>query len=223
MSKYIIGLLSLTLSIGAGATDIEFPSDSDVSIVAKDIYMNGNQISIWQVKNSLTKKEHANFYAENWKGNGKNFGVKNLKSETVVSKLRDQNLMTAQVMQSYPNSVALVSISHKPTNAMARIVNKIADIPKPSGSKVFNEIKAKDGAKYSATLVLSNKRSIASNISFYIRYIKNQGFTIDRVEEYKKKREGVILARRGPNEFNATFHKKNNQTFITAIRVDADI
>lgn len=223
MNKHIFGLFTLLLSITVGATDIEFPSDSDVSIVAKDLYMNGNQVSIWQVKNRLTKDEHANFYAENWKGNGNNFGVKNLKSETIVSKLRDRNLLTAQVTQSYPDSVALVSISHKPTNAMSRIVNKIPDIPKPSGSKVFNEIKAKDGAKYSVTLVLSNKRSIASNIDFYISYLEKQGFTIDKVKEHKRKIEGVILARRGPNEFNATFHKKNNQTFITAIRVDADI
>ncbi|WP_100913331.1 hypothetical protein [Pseudoalteromonas spongiae] len=218
-----ITLLSLLFIYSVNAAELVFPEGSEVKVVAEDIFMNGSQVSIWQVETPLKRSEHAEFYANAWQGDGKKFGVKELESEVVVSKFFDGKLFTAQVTQHYPKSIAVVSVSHSPSNKLARIVSKISDLPKPSGSKVLNEIKAKDGAKYSVTLLLSNRKSISNNVSFYTRYLEQQGFTIDRAKTHHKQKEGVILARRGPSEFNATFHIENNQTFITAIRVDADI
>lgn len=200
-----------------------FPADSEVTIVAENIYMKGKQVSIWQVKSPLNHGQHANFYIEQWKGNGENFGVQELDSEIIVSKFESGHLYTAQVSQNYPHSVALVSKSSEPSNQLIRAIRKIDDLPKPAGSEVINEIKAKDGAKHSITVVMSNPRNIADNLNFYLNYLNKKGFIVERTLNDKRRKQGVILARKGPNEFNATFQTVNNKTIITAVKVDADI
>ena len=54
-------------------------------------------------------------------------------------------------------------------------------------------------------------------------FIQKKGFSVEKAQVHPKRTMGVLLARKGPNEFNVTFERKNNQTFVTAIKVDTDI
>ncbi|TMO86414.1 hypothetical protein [Pseudoalteromonas spongiae] len=216
-------LLTLIFCNQSYAFTLDFPKDGSVKVVGRDLFIDSKQVSIWQIESKMSREDHAAFYAEQWKRNGNNFGVTTLKTETVVSKLYDNALYTAQVIQHFPHSIAVVSVSKEPSNSLKRIVRKIEDLPSPSGSEILNNIKAKDGAKYSNTLVLKNSRTISKNMNFYQTFIQKKGFSVEKAQVHPKRTLGVLLARKGPNEFNVTFERKNNQTFVTAIKVDTDI
>ena len=223
MKAILFLTLLAVLSPLTNAFELTFPEQSEVSIVGADLYIKGKQVSIWEVKTSLPKQAHAEYYQQDWKLNGDDFGVVTLDKETIVSKQYDGVLYTAQVTQGYKQSIAIVSTSKAPTNKLLRIIAQVKELPSPTGSEVLNEIKAKDGAKYSTTLVLKNNRSVRRNVNFYTNYLNKHGFIVDREMVNPDGTEGVIIARLGPNEFNATFEKVKGQTYITAVRVDTDV
>lgn len=221
MNKFIIlviGLFSSTLS-----ALIEFPNDSDVSIVGSKMLMNKKELSIWEVKTDLPVSDVTSFYVDLWRGDGEQFGVKDMAQETIVSKLSENILYTAQIGKTFDHTVAIVSASKNPSNEVLRMASKTAKVSRPTGSELLSEIKAKDGAKYSTTLVLRNNHSISRNLSHFNSYIRNDGFFIEESKINKTRDSGFLLARKGPSEFNVTFHKQQGKTYVTAVRVDADV
>ncbi len=216
-------VLMVFLSGSCFAADIEFPENSNVTIIGDALYIQGKEVAIWQLKTKQPVAQIAQFYKDKWQKKADKFNLTKINQDVIINRAFNGVLYTAQLTQSYKGCIGIISLSKEPGNKIKRVVQKTQKVSKPSGTKILNKIISKDGAKYSTTMVMENNLSISRNLQYYFNYYQKKGWVINQRYSNKSGNEGHILAKNGPAELNVTFQKKRGKTYLTAVRVDAGI
>jgi len=223
MKSTYLYILIFFLSGSSFANDITFPENSNVSIIGDALYIQGKEVAIWQLKTKQSVDQIAQYYKDEWEETADKFNLTKINQDVIINRAFNGVLYTAQLTKSYKGCIGIISRSKEPSNKIKRIVQKTQKVSKPAGTTTLSEIISKDGAKYSTTLVMENHLSINSNLQYYFNHYQERGWVINQTYANKSGSEGHILAKKGPAELNVTFQKKRGKTFLTAVRVDANI
>ena len=95
--------------------------------------------------------------------------------------------------------------------------------PKLKGTHVLNDIESDDGYKDSRTLVLFNKKSVKSNVSYYRNYYKTLGWSADMDGPLFNGKQHTLRFSRGNKHVTLAIIKQDRGTAITAQVVDEGI
>lgn len=223
MNFRLLLLILFFVSASCYSSDVQFPKTSKVTIIGDALYIQGKEVSIWQIETKQSIEKVTQYYLELWEKTAGRFDISDINQDVIINRAYSGNLYTAQLTKTYSGTIGIISRSKEPSNKLKRIAQKAKKISKPQGTKVLSEIISLDGSKYSTTQVMENYLTINQNLNYYFNYYQKKGWGINQTHANKKMNEGHFLAKNGPSELNLTFKKKQGKTYLTAVRVDAGL
>lgn len=158
------------------------PPGSKIGLIAESMVFNGVEMDVRQFNSKRSVEEVLEFYREFWpKGTEKQPGYTEtdaLEPWQLITRVEDGYLMTVQVTAAgRRGSTGLLGMSKLPNPEKLPKLGK--NIPKMSGSRVFNDIKTKDIGKDGRTVALLNDFTVENNANFYRDYYSGHGFGLD--------------------------------------------
>jgi len=182
MNRLVIATLILVPQLALAKDPPEFPPPPEASVqwVGKDMSMNGLPM---QTRAFVTRKgpeKVARFYRRKWKHgeNGQQGYVETtaMSPWRLITRVEDGYLMTVQFQKTdFGGSWGYLAMSHLPDpKADKPVLGR--GIPSIPGSQVVSDIGSRDVGQSGHTVLLINKHSLASNISFYRHHYGNGGW-----------------------------------------------
>ncbi|GEM_PF-1727108 len=166
------------LSWAGTSPEIPTQGDMTITVVSDHMNFNGIEMSGYELHSQRSLDEVIAFYKSAWKGR---VAVSQMQAGlnpspwTVLSHRDGDYLITLQLQPDDPSGCSgFVSVSDVFGGERSR---PASDFPMPSGSKIVNDITAKDPGKRSRTLVLQNSDSVQSNLDFYRAQLQRQGWS----------------------------------------------
>ncbi len=158
------------------------PPGSKIGLIAESMVFNGIEMDVRQFNSKRSVEEVLEFYREFWpKGTEKQPGYTEtdaLEPWQLITRVEGGYLMTVQVTAAgRRGSTGLLGMSRLPDPENLPKLGK--NIPKMSGSRVFNDIKTKDIGKNGRTVALLNDFTVENNANFYRDYYSGHGFGLD--------------------------------------------
>ncbi|MCH8262839.1 MAG: hypothetical protein IIA77_07300 [Proteobacteria bacterium] len=158
------------------------PPGSKIGLIAESMVFNGVEMDVRQFNSKRSVEEVLEFYREFWpKGTEKQPGYTEtdaLEPWQLITRVEGGYLMTVQVTAAgRRGSTGLLGMSRLPDPENLPKLGK--NIPKMSGSRVFNDIKTKDIGKNGRTVALLNDFTVENNANFYRDYYSGHGFGLD--------------------------------------------
>ena len=158
------------------------PPGSKIGLIAESMVFNGVEMDVRQFNSKRSVEEVLEFYREFWpKGTEKQPGYTEtdaLEPWQLITRVEDGYLMTVQVTAAgRRGSTGLLGMSKLPNPEKLPKLGK--NIPKMSGSRVFNDIKTQDIGKDGRTVALLNDFTVENNANFYRDYYSGHGFGLD--------------------------------------------
>ena len=169
-------------AIALAAPKFPPPPGSKIGLIAESMVFNGIEMDVRQFNSKRSVEEVLEFYREFWpKGTEKQPGYTEtdaLEPWQLITRVEDGYLMTVQVTAAgRRGSTGLLGMSRLPNPEKLPKLGK--NIPKMSGSRVFNDIKTKDIGKNGRTVALLNDFTVENNANFYRDYYSGHGFGLD--------------------------------------------
>lgn len=169
-------------AIALAAPKFPPPPGSKIGLIAESMVFNGIEMDVRQFNSKRSVEEVLEFYREFWpKGTEKQPGYTEtdaLEPWQLITRVEDGYLMTVQVTAAgRRGSTGLLGMSRLPNPEKLPKLGK--NIPKMSGSRVFNDIKTKDIGKDGRTVALLNDFTVENNANFYRDYYSGHGFGLD--------------------------------------------
>ncbi len=179
-----MGLPCMVLWSGIALAAPKFPPPpgSKIGLIAESMVFNGIEMDVRQFNSKRSVEDVLEFYREYWPaGTEKQPGYTEtdaLEPWQLITRVEDGYLMTVQVTAAgRRGSTGLLGMSKLPNPEKLPKLGK--NIPKMSGSRVFNDIKTKDPGKNGRTVALLNDFTVENNANFYRDYYTGHGFGLD--------------------------------------------
>ena len=179
-----MGLPCMVLWSGIALAAPKFPPPpgSKIGLIAESMVFNGIEMDVRQFNSKRSVEDVLEFYREYWPaGTEKQPGYTEtdaLEPWQLITRVEDGYLMTVQVTAAgRRGSTGLLGMSKLPNPEKLPKLGK--NIPKMSGSRVFNDIKTKDIGKDGRTVALLNDFTVENNANFYRDYYSGHGFGLD--------------------------------------------
>ncbi len=179
-----MGLPCIVLWSGIALAAPKFPPPpgSKIGLIAESMVFNGIEMDVRQFNSKRSVEDVLEFYREYWPaGTEKQPGYTEtdaLEPWQLITRVEDGYLMTVQVTAAgQRGSTGLLGMSKLPNPEKLPKLGK--NIPKMSGSRVFNDIKTKDIGKDGRTVALLNDFTVENNANFYRDYYTGHGFGLD--------------------------------------------
>ncbi len=194
---------------------IEPPPESKVAWVGKNMKLNGLPVQIQHFSSDLSQREVLDFYRARWGSTSRQSG--HLSSWNVIGTQFGNFSLRVQVRPANPRgSQGFIAVSMLPSgNAPSKLGG---DFPRLGGSKVLTDVESMSEGKLAKLLILSNRFSVASNVSYYETAMSKQGWT--RNTNYGGPQAGgrayEMSFQRGDKELNIIINKMSQGTTITA-------
>lgn len=222
LSKYLLlfSVLLVSLPVWAGR-DFVAPPNAKVEWVAPEAKVEGMQLNIrkFTVLNMSTESVLA-FYRKEWKDESAELDMPPWK---MVGTKRGSEYWNVQVQSGASGGAwGYLGISDLPgIIEKGRTVggDRGKGFPKMSGSKVINDNQYNDIGKKSRTLLLQNKFSVASNVSYYRNHYVNSGWSsvMDRPSQLNGGH--VLYLSKGSESLGITFSRAEGKTSVVANEV----
>lgn len=216
----LLGLLLMPGLIWAGKNFIA-PPKAKVEWVAPDAKTEGMQLEIrkFTVLN-MSMDDVLAFYREEWKDE---FAEIEMPPWNMIGTKQDKEYWNVQVQAragggswGYLGISDLPEILEKGRKLGGR---KGKGFPQMAGSTVVNDNKYKDIGKKSRTVLLQNKFSVASNVSYYRNHYVNNGWhtVMDRSSQLNGGH--VLYLSKGSESLGITFSRNDGKTSVVANEV----
>ena len=168
------------LALARSQPDFPPPPDASVKWVGKDMSMNGLPMQMRQFVTRKTPDKVARFYRKKWKHgeNGQQGYVETsaMAPWRLITRVEDGYLLTVQFQKTdFGGTWGYLAMSPLPDPKAGKpVLGK--GIPKIPGSQVMSDIGSRDVGQSGHTVMLINKHSLASNVSFYRHYYGHAGW-----------------------------------------------
>lgn len=182
ISFILLTCLMLWSCLALAAPKFPPPPGSKIGLLTESMIVNGIEMDVRQFNSKSSVDEVLEFYREFWpKGTKKEPGYVEtdaLEPWQLITRVEEGYLMTVQVTEAGASgSTGLLGISKLPD---PENLPRLGDnIPKMSGSKVFNDIKTKDIGKKGRTVALINDFTVENNANFYRDHYASRGYGLD--------------------------------------------
>ncbi len=223
MNKLLL-ISALIFCSASAVAKIEFPEQATVTTVSDGMLVNGKKVKAWTFSGQLSSTEIAAYYTQLWQGRSDKFDDQTLSGWRIINAVIDDIHYSAKIPElNAEDNLTYVSSMEEPDSDLIKLDKALENFPKPLGTYVVTDVKAKDGVKLSNTLLMRNSLSIAENLNFYDSYFKKYGWDIDTSAYTQDQQSGVFMARKGPENINITFDRERQYSIITAVRVDVQL
>ena len=214
---FVVIVMAWASHVSASVTwpTIEPPPESKVAWVGKNMKFNGLPVQIRHFSSDLSQREVLDFYRAHWGSASRQ--SENLSNWNVIGTELGNFSLRVQVRPANPRgSQGFIAVSMLPSgNAPFK---RGGDFPRLGGSKVLTDVESMGEGKLAKLLILSNRFSVASNVSYYETAMSKQGWT--RNTNYGGLQAGgrvyEMSFQRGDKELNIIINKMSQGTAITA-------
>ncbi len=225
-------LLLLCMSLGqtvlAKRPDFPAPKNAQVSLVGDEMSVNG---ILSRVRSFYTKDEVddvADFYRKIWEKPA----MKDAPGFTetyamlpwiLMARIEDKYLMTVQFQPAdQGGSWGYLAISPLPKAgqeppAMGK------GIPSIRNSKVVSEVKSRDPGQTGRSVIISNEKSISSNVNFYRNYYLNKGWASEMDDSSVGGKMVTLSYKRGRKRVTIVLMGNHSSTSVVINDVSRDL
>ncbi len=211
--------LWLPLSVSADA-DFPPPPDATVVNISSSTTSIGMQLQIRRFQVDMSLEEVLSFYRTFWKDGSAEADMSGWK---MIGSRQGNHYLNVQVKPNGRNkSWGFLSVSDLPQ----RLDNKNYSVqmggrfPMMSGSQILDDQLSDDIGKEGRTLLIVNKFTPKSNLNFYRKHYRNQGWNIVMDEQTQPRSTGFALyVNKGQQSVGITVNKLDGQTSIVANHV----
>ena len=161
---------------------IESPPGSKAAWVADDMVQNGVPMRIKHFVSDMPAAAVVSHYKKSWqKAIGKKKpAINNIGDWTVIGYAQNDFLMTVQVRDIKSGSEGFMAVSQLPKAIADNTIAFDQDFPRPPGTTVMSDTRSRDMNKKGKTLILENSNSVISNVAFYKRKMKANGWSLGK-------------------------------------------
>lgn len=194
---------------------IEPPPESKVAWVGKNMKLNGLPVQIQHFSSDLSQREVLDFYRARW-GRASQQSA-SLSSWNVIGTQTGNFSLRVQVRPASPRgSQGFIAVTMLPSDQTPSEPG--GDFPRLGGSRVLSDIESIDEGRLAKLLILSNRFSVASNVSYYETAMSKQGWiqNTDYGGPQPGGRAHEMSFRRGDKELNIIISETSQGTAITA-------
>lgn len=174
-----------TVPVHAGPPTIPEPPGSTVVPVGENMRLNGSPTSAHSFRSNRSVEQIQEFYRREWRqGSGDLPGFREAEQAPwqIISRIEDVYLLTVQVKRGNGGgSTGYLSVSKLPTK---RDQPEIAEFPAMNGSRVLSDTTMEDPGKEGRTMIILNKKSVASNVNYYRNYFEGHGWQARRDRDF---------------------------------------
>lgn len=203
--------------------DVDFPEQSQVTIVADDMVFNGVAMKTWSFTSWQPPAKVLSFYRALWKDGqaGKPGYIEYEVGEwDVISHLQGDFQITVQLNKEENNTtMGLVGISRLLKLDRAPVLAR--SFPRIGNMQIINEIKAVDQEKKSRTIVAVTDASVASSLKYLRSEFRRKGWEEETAfAQYSGEPAFALMFRRRSAELNISLVRDADTTGIVAVFVN---
>jgi len=220
----LVGLLSLTLGVGAGAAErlldqVPLPAGARLHLVGHDIVQNGRLMSIATFASPDTVEDVLAWYAERWAADEKGPGhvLAEVGGWRMVSRLQRGSNIALQLKPSEEGG-ARGLLSVMPLDGATR---DLGLPPMPPGARLLSDTRADDPGGEAVTQVLRAPGGSGQVAGFYRDRMKRDGWVLQHAGSSDRPAVLLFSSRRGRVEVVATPHVDGG-TLVILNSVTAD-
>ena len=159
------------------------------------------------------------FYRRLWKGKA---AESEMPPWRLIGRLQDGLYYNVQVQpRAGRGAWGFLSIGDLPRQARNRSyrIPEAGDIPRLSGSRVLDTQVSRDPHKTARTLSLTNRFSVARNLTYYRNHYLGQGWALEMDEATAGRKAHVLRFRRGNEQVTLAIHRDADHTTVVANHV----
>ena len=216
----LVGLLLSAPWAWAGR-DFVAPPNAKVEWVTPDAKTEGMQLKIrkFTVLN-MSMDDVLTFYREEWEGE---FAEVDMPPWKMIGTKQDKEYWNVQVQRgTNGGSWGYLGVSDLPEmleKGRALGGQKGKGFPKMAGSTVVNDNHYNDIGKKSRTVLIQNKFSVASNVSYYRNHYINNGWSAAMDRPSQLNGGHVLYLSKGSESMGMTFNRSDGKTSVVANEV----
>ena len=226
----ILGVLGLALAfcaeVAARPPDFPAPKQATVSQVAEQMTIAGRSMTVRAFTSDAAVEDIVEFYQDAWQepptegAPGYALETEALAPWTLMTRVEDDYVMTVQVMQHEPKgSFGFLALGHLPEPGAKPSPPPVP--PSMQGSEVLSNITSKDAGKHAQTAMLTNDKSLASNVSFYRNYY--QDWRTDTDKEVMRGKMHALAFTRGREQVVITIQGGRDGAHIVLNSIKHDL
>lgn len=227
VSRLWLLLLSCVASAAlARPPDFPAPKDAKVSAVADEMTIAGRSMVVRAFVTDDSVEEVVEFYKDVWKeppvegAPGCAVDAEALAPWTLITRVEDDYVMTAQVMQRKPDGAfGFLALGRLPEPGKPPTAPPAP--PSMQGSEVLSNITSHDAGKRAQTAMFHNDKSLASNVSFYRG--QYQDWRVDTDKEVSRGKMHALAFTRGREQVVITIQGGRDGSHIVLNSVKHDL
>ncbi len=203
------------------------PSDARVQSMGTNTVMGGRAMEIRQFSTTDAPERVYEFYRRLWKEDEN--GVEPGYGETdamspwhILSRVEDGYLMTVQA-QPADNKGTWGYLAMSLVDAAPTGLADAPDVPKMSGSQVLQNITSRDPGQTGATVLLTNRHSLASNVNYYRQQYQAGDWRADMDKAIPAAKMHVLAYTGGRRKVNIVLTGDDRETQVVINDVRHDI
>jgi hypothetical protein len=203
----------------SGCRAFSAPDGAKLLYVASDMLVNGVPMSIKEMRTKDAPDSVLAFYRREWGARKPGSFETRTPGWRTIATFEGPCYYTVQVRPEGGGTYALLGVSRKPS---VRPQAPGAGFPMPAGSKVYNDLRHRDGPKTARTVLLTNSRAPRQNVQFYRETLAQEGWVslVDRQVTTERGPAHMMLWRRGLEEASITVQRVGSATTVVANLVD---
>lgn len=216
----LLGLLAGPAAAGVGCRDFPMPDRSRVVIVAEDMVVNNVPMAVRELHSRQAPDEIIAFYRMRWEAQGQKTLLTDSDGWRTLATRDGDCFYTAQTRTAADGGTyALLGVTRSTGQAGPA---PGTGFPMMGGSRVFNDLKHKDGPKNARTVLLTNTYSPDANANFYRNAFAAQGWQsmLDRKVDTPRGPSVVQVWKRATEETSLTIAGTAGMTQVVANVVD---
>jgi hypothetical protein len=227
-SKYyylLAGILCLSAVTVEATPKFPAPPKANVTALGEDMVVNGIPMQARKFYTHYNVEEVVEFYKNLWSDNvGRPPGydiTKDLPPWTIITRIEDDYLLTVQVTRENKHlSMGYLAMSPLVPEDNAY---KTPEFPKMRGSVIMNDISSKDRDTTGRTVVIQNRYSAQSNVSFYRNHYKNAGWGSEMDKNLGLHSGHILQFSKRDNHVTLVILSNKGLTYITSQSVREDL
>ena len=227
-SKYhylLVGILCLSAVTVEATPKFPAPPKANVTALGEDMVVNGTPMQARKFYTKYSVEEVVEFYKNLWSDNeGKPPGydiTKNLPPWTIITRIEDDYVLTVQVTRENKH----LSMGYLAMSPLVLEDNpyETPEFPKMRDSVVMTDISSKDRDTTGRTVVIQNRYSAQSNVSFYRNHYKNAGWGSEMDKNLGLHKGHILQFRNKNNHVTLVILTNKGLTYITSQSVKEDL
>ncbi|MBK8960446.1 MAG: hypothetical protein IPM80_19020 [Proteobacteria bacterium] len=219
-------MLSMAATAAARPPDFPAPKDAQVSSVAQEMTVAGRSMAVRAFVTDDGVDDVVDFYKDVWKeppvdgAPGCAIETEALAPWTLVTRVEDDYVMTAQVMERKPKGAfGFLALGRLPEPGVPPKAPPAP--PSMQGSEVLSNITSHDPGQSAQTAMLHNDKSLASNVSFY--RAQYQDWRVDTDKEVSRGKLHALAFTRGREQVVITIQSGRDGSHIVLNSVKHDL